>query len=66
MFASTFLVFGMDAHVSQQRITAAQLSGLVGLPDAPTLIDVRIPDDVALDTRILPGADHRSHENVAD
>jgi len=51
---------------SNIQITAAQLTRLVGLPGAPTLVDVRIPDDLALDTRILPGADHRSHKNVAD
>ncbi|RDJ27450.1 sulfurtransferase [Bosea caraganae] len=51
---------------STTQITFAQLSRLVGLPDAPTIVDVRIPDDVALDTRILPGADHRSHKNVSD
>jgi rhodanese-related sulfurtransferase len=51
---------------SSTRITAAQLSRLVGLPDAPTLIDVRIPDDLALDPRLLPGADQRSHKSVAD
>jgi rhodanese-related sulfurtransferase len=50
---------------SSTRITAAQLSRLVGLPDAPTLIDVRIPDDLALDPRILPGADRRSHKDVS-
>ena len=51
---------------SNIQITAAQLSRLVGLPDAPTIVDVRIPDDIALDTRILPGADHRSHKNVTE
>jgi rhodanese-related sulfurtransferase len=51
---------------SSTQITAAQMSRLVGLPDAPTLIDVRIPDDLALDPRMLPGADQRSHKSVAD
>jgi len=51
---------------SSTQITAAQLSRLVGLPDAPTLIDVRIPDDVAVDPRILPNAGQRSHKTVAD
>ena len=48
------------------QITAAQLSRLVGLPGAPTLIDVRIPDDLNADTRILPGDDQRSHQSVAE
>jgi rhodanese-related sulfurtransferase len=47
------------------QITPAQLSRLVGLPGAPTIVDVRIPDDLALDPRILPGADHRSHKTVS-
>lgn len=53
----------MSSNIS---ISAAQLSRLVGLPDAPVIIDVRIPDDVAADPRILPNADHRSHKDVAD
>lgn len=48
------------------QISPAQLSRLIGTTEAPTLIDVRIPDDVALDPRILPGAEHRSHKDVAD
>ena len=48
------------------QITTAQLTRLVGLPDAPTLIDVRIPDDLAADPRLLPGAALRSHQSVAD
>jgi rhodanese-related sulfurtransferase len=51
---------------SSTQITPAQLSRLVGLPDAPALIDVRIPDDLALDPRILPNAGQRSHKTVAD
>ncbi len=51
---------------SNIQITASQLSRLVGLPYAPTIVDVRIPDDIALDTRILPGSHHRSHKDVAD
>jgi len=48
------------------QISPQQLSRLVGTLDAPTIIDVRIPDDVAIDPRILPGAVHRSHKNVAE
>lgn len=53
----------MSSNIS---ISAAQLSRLIGLPDAPVIVDVRIPDDVALDPRILPSADQRSHKAVAD
>jgi rhodanese-related sulfurtransferase len=35
-------------------ITPAQLTRLIGTPDAPTIIDVRIPEDIARDTRFLP------------
>jgi rhodanese-related sulfurtransferase len=51
---------------SNIQITAAQLSRLAGLPGAPAIVDVRLPDDVARDTRILPCADRRSHDNVAE
>jgi rhodanese-related sulfurtransferase len=52
----------MSSNIS---ISAAQLSKLVGLPDAPVIIDVRIPDDVAADPRRLPGSDSRSHTDVS-
>lgn len=48
------------------QISTTQLSRLIGTPEAPILIDVRIPDDVALDPRSLPGAERRSHKDVAD
>ncbi|MDP3410917.1 sulfurtransferase/chromate resistance protein [Bosea sp. (in: a-proteobacteria)] len=52
----------MSSNIS---ISAAQLSKLVGLPDAPVIIDVRIPEDVAADPRLLPGSERRSHADVA-
>jgi rhodanese-related sulfurtransferase len=52
----------MSSNIS---ISAAQLSKLVGLPDAPVIVDVRIPDDVAADPRRLPGSDSRSHTDVS-
>jgi len=39
-----------------QEITPKQLLRLVGLPNAPTLIDVRLADDFAADPRVIPGA----------
>ena len=51
---------------SNIQITPAQLSRLVGLPDAPVLLDVRIDEDVAADPRLLPASEHRSHRDVAD
>lgn len=37
-------------------ITVSQLMRLVGTPESPAIVDVRVPDDVASDPRILPGA----------
>lgn len=50
---------------SPSEITPAQLARRIGLPDAPVLIDVRIPEDVAADPRRLPAALARSHRDVA-
>ena len=47
-------------------ITIAQLSRLIGTPDAPVIIDVRIPDDLAADPRVLPASHHRSHRDVTE
>ena len=41
---------------SPNTITPTQLSRLVGLPDAPVIIDGRIEEDRARDGRTLPGA----------
>lgn len=37
-------------------ITPAQLARLVGTPDAPALVDVRLPEDVADDPYLIPGS----------
>lgn len=53
---------------STLEITVSQLMRRIGLPDAPVLIDVRIPEDVALDPRRLPasqGQDFREAQNWA-
>ena len=41
---------------SPTEITVPQLSRLIGIPDAPVIIDVRIDDDFELDPQILPTA----------
>ena len=46
-------------------ISSAQLSRLIGQPDTPELIDVRIDEDRALDPRILPGSVRRHVGDVA-
>jgi rhodanese-related sulfurtransferase len=38
------------------QISPAQLVRLVGLPDAPAIVDVRLPEDLALDPRLIPGS----------
>jgi len=51
---------------SPTTMTVQQLSRRIGVPDAPTIIDVRVPNDVAADPRILPGAVARDFRTVAD
>jgi len=51
---------------SNTEISVRQLQRLVGTPDAPVLVDVRLPQDAAADPRRLPGALDRSHETLAD
>jgi rhodanese-related sulfurtransferase len=43
------------------QITPAQLMRLIGTPDAPTIIDVRIPDDFAADPRLIPTSRRMAH-----
>lgn len=38
------------------QITPAQLMRLVGTPDAPAIVDVRLPEDIAADPRLVPGS----------
>lgn len=51
---------------SPTEITVPQLSRLLGLPGAPTLIDVRTDEDFAVDPRLVPGAGRRDYRTVAD
>jgi len=46
-------------------ITASQLCRLIGTPDAPLIIDVRIDEDHAADPRMLPASIRRDHRVVA-
>jgi rhodanese-related sulfurtransferase len=46
-------------------IVTTQLSRLIGTPDAPRIVDVRIDDDYGADPRMLPGSVRRSHRTVA-
>jgi rhodanese-related sulfurtransferase len=45
-------------------ITVSQLSRLIGLPDAPLLLDVRTEEDYAADPRLLPASLRRDARSV--
>jgi rhodanese-related sulfurtransferase len=47
------------------EITVAQLTRLVGTPDAPIVIDVRTAEDHAADPRMLPASVRRDYGSVA-
>ena len=50
---------------SPTEITVAQLARLIGMPDAPFLIDVRIDEDFEADPQLLPTAKRCSHSEIA-
>jgi rhodanese-related sulfurtransferase len=50
---------------SNTDITVAQLSRLIGLPDAPAIIDVRDDEDYAADPRLLPCTLKRDWDKTA-
>lgn len=47
------------------QISPAQLSRLIGTPDAPVIFDVRDDDDFAADPRLLPTARRVAHRDAA-
>jgi len=49
---------------STTEITAQQLSRLIGLPNAPAIVDVRIDEDYAADPRLIPGSLRRNFANA--
>jgi len=51
---------------SPTEISVNQLSKLIGLPSAPALVDVRVPEDFDVLPRLIPGAARRSHTDLAD
>ncbi|NJM83916.1 MAG: sulfurtransferase [Tabrizicola sp.] len=50
---------------SPNAITVAQLARQIGLPDAPAIIDVRIPENVAEDPALIPGSLLHPHTDIA-
>src|SRR5207302_659328 len=55
----------VDAMPSPTEISVAQLSRIIGLPGAPTLVDVRPRDDCGPCRRLLPTARQLNCETVA-
>ena len=51
---------------SPDSITIPQLTRLIGTPEAPLVIDVRIDDDHAADPRALPASRRHDFRTVAD
>jgi rhodanese-related sulfurtransferase len=45
---------------STTEITAQQLSRLIGLPNVPAIVDVRIEEDYTTDPRLIPGSRRRN------
>jgi rhodanese-related sulfurtransferase len=50
---------------SPNVITADKLARLIGRPDCPAIVDVRIDPDFDADPRLVPGSVRRSHRDVA-
>lgn len=46
-------------------ISPAQLARLIGTPDCPVILDVRLPEDAALDPRLIPTARRCGHQEVS-
>src|SRR6266542_3896108 len=51
---------------SYTTISPDKLIRLIGTANTPALIDVRTDEDFAADTRLIPGAIRRNHEQAAD
>lgn len=49
---------------SPTEITIPQLSRLIGLPDAPVIIDVCIDEDFALDERLIPASFRHPYNDI--
>jgi len=49
---------------STTEITVSQLSRLIGLPQTPIIIDVRVQDEFAADPRLIPGAKRYDPEGL--
>ncbi len=45
-------------------ISTQQFSKLVGLPNGPAIVDVRIDDDYRADPRLVPGSLRQDHRSI--
>lgn len=50
---------------SPTEISVAQLSRLVGTPECPVLVDVRLDEDFEADPHLVPGAFRHRHDDIA-
>jgi rhodanese-related sulfurtransferase len=48
------------------QITPAQAMRLIGTPEAPVILDVRLPEDVAALPRVVPTARRQAHDRIAE
>jgi rhodanese-related sulfurtransferase len=55
----------MSALPGPNAITPQQLARLVGTPDAPAVIDLRIAADFDADPRLIPGSERLAHDQTA-
>ncbi|HEV7306561.1 sulfurtransferase/chromate resistance protein [Ensifer sp.] len=51
---------------SYLEISPEKLARLIGTPNCPALIDVRVDDDFAADPRLVPGSQRRDYRKVQD
>jgi rhodanese-related sulfurtransferase len=50
---------------SPTQITVSQLSRLIGLPDAPVIVDVCIDEDFEVDSKLIPGSFRHPYDDIA-
>ena len=54
----------MHATAAPNEITVPQLLRLIGLPDAPVIVDISIDPDFAYDPFLIPGAIRHPHTDI--
>jgi rhodanese-related sulfurtransferase len=56
----------VDVMPPPTEITVSQLSRIIGLPDAPILVDARPPEETVEDRRLIPTARHQRFQTVSN